>query len=337
MKMQNLSGPIIVACCSLWMPVQALAADQGKDVTQTPVARTPEAVKTTEHNNTTKVNKPFRDCNSCPRLVLIPAGNFVMGSPDANAGHAEEGRGEDEGPMHNVRIAAVAFGQTEVTRGEFAEFVKSTKYSVGDKCWALKEGKFEEISGLNWRNPGFPQTDKHPVTCVNWDDATAYTKWLSRKTGKHYRLPTEAEWEFAARGGTTTARYWGDKPDDACAYANTGDKTVQAAILGASSWTVHQCTDGYVFTAPVGSFKANDVGLYDMLGNVWEWTEESYHPNYINAPTDASIWQGDGEKRTLRGGSWNNGPRNVRAAVRNSNDPRLRFSIFGFRVVRDIR
>ncbi len=323
MKNQNKLLLIAAAVCCLALTAQA--ADESA------VALSPQAVQAS------KPDKPFRDCAGCPRMVVIHGGSFVMGSPDANAPHAEAGRGEDESPQHKVRIASFALGQTEVTRGQFAEFVKKTKYRAGDKCWTLSDGKFEERAGLDWRDPGFAQNDMHPVTCINWNDAAAYVKWLSRISARHYRLPTESEWEFAARGGTTTARFWGEKPELACDYANGADKTAQSAIVGASSWTVHACSDGFVFTAPVGSFKPNDVGLYDMLGNVWEWTAESYHPNYINAPTDGSIWQGDGEKRALRGGSWNNGPRDLRAAVRNSNPPELRFNIFGFRVARDVR
>lgn len=253
-----------------------------------------------------------------------------MGSPGSEDGHSR-----DEGPVHNVKIAAFALSKTEITRGQFAAFVKKTKYSTADTCWTLEGGKFADRKG-SWHEPGYIQDDKHPVTCINWNDAKAYAKWLSRKTGKPYRLPTEAEWEYAARGNTSTARYWGANPAEACSYANAADKTAQAQIHGATSWSAHNCTDGFAYTAPVGSFKPNAFGLNDMLGNVWEWTEDSYHHNYEGAPTDGSAWQGDDAKRVLRGGSWNNGTQNTRAAVRNSNKPALRFSIFGFRLARKL-
>jgi formylglycine-generating enzyme required for sulfatase activity len=323
MKISNQLSLFTVALCCLQLPAQAAG--------ESAVTLSPKATKAS------KPDKPFRDCVGCPRMVVIHGGSFVMGSPDVNAPSSETGRGEDESPQHKVKIASFVLGQTEVTRGQFAKFVKQTKYRAGEKCWTLSEGTFEERDGLNWRAPGFAQKDTHPVTCISWNDAAAYVKWLSRITKKNYRLPTESEWEFAARGGTTTARFWGEKAEEACAFANGADKTAQKVIVGASSWTVHDCEDGFVFTAPVASFKTNDVGLHDMLGNVWEWTVESYHPNYINAPTDGSIWQGDAEKIALRGGSWNNGPRDLRAAVRNPNKPDLRFNIFGFRVARDIR
>lgn len=251
-----------------------------------------------------------------------------MGSPGS-----EVGRSKDEGPVHRVNVATFAMGKTEITRGQFAAFVAKTGYSAGDKCSTLEKGKVEERSG-DWHKLRYGQEDNYPIGCINWNDAQAYTEWLSHMTGKRYRLPTEAEWEYSARGNTTTARYWGNNPDDACEYANAADKTVQAQILGASSWSTHKCTDGFAYTAPVGSFKPNAFGLSDMLGNAWEWTEDSYHKSYKDAPTDGSAWQGDGAKRVLRGGSWNNSPRDVRAAVRNSYKPALRYSFFGFRLAR---
>jgi formylglycine-generating enzyme required for sulfatase activity len=317
--MRNLLGLIIATFCLMWMPTQAQA--QAQAAKQGKAAKAAKALK---------VGKIFRDCPGCPEMVVIHSGSFDMGSPGAEAG-----RDHDEGPVHRVNVATFALGKTEVTRGQFAAFVKKTKYSTGDKCWTLEGGKFEERSG-NWSKLGYSQDDKHPVACINWNDAKAYAKWMSRKTGKQYRLPTEAEWEYSARGNTSTARYWGGNPDEACGYANAADKTAQAQILNTSSWSVHKCTDGFAYTAPVGSFKANAFGLNDMLGNVWEWTEDSYHDSYIGAPTDGSAWQGDGEKRVLRGGSWNNSPRDARAAIRNNNEPARRFSIFGFRLARKL-
>ena len=279
----------------------------------------------------TKMGKTFRDCKSCPEMRVIYSGRFDMGSPDT-----EDGRGDDEGPVHSVRVAAFALGKTEITRGQFAEFVKESGYDTSDKCWTLENGKYEERKG-SWRNPGFPQNDNHPVTCINWDDATAYAKWLSRRTGKKYRLPTEAEWEFAARGNIWTSRYWGDNPDKACRYANGADLSALTKILGARSWQIHNCTDHFAYTAPAGRLRPNAFGLYDMLGNVWEWTEDDYHDSYVGAPAVASAWQDGGRKRVLRGGSWNNPPRDLRAAVRFGNKPDIRFSSFGFRVAKSFK
>jgi formylglycine-generating enzyme required for sulfatase activity len=277
-----------------------------------------------------KAGKIFRDCKGCPEMRVIHAGSFDMGSPSSEAGHFN-----NEGPVHRVKIASFALGKTEITRGQFAAFVKETKHNAGGKCWTLDGGKFEERAG-DWRKPGYKQDDRHPVACINWNDARAYARWLSRKTGKKYRLPTEAEWEYAARGDSLTARYWGDNPDAACAYANAADRIAQTKIMGATSWSVHQCTDGFAYTSPAGSFTANAFGLNDMLGNLWEWTEDGYIDNYAGAPTDGSAWQTNGAERVLRGGSWNNSPQDVRAAIRNMNDPGLRFSIFGFRLARSL-
>jgi formylglycine-generating enzyme required for sulfatase activity len=289
-----------------------------------------QAAKATGKVSKFKTGKVFRECSRCPKMVVIPSGSFVMGSPDS-----EEGRADDEGPVHRVKIASFALSQTEITRGQFAEFVNKTKYSAGDKCMTLEEGVVEDRNG-SWRELSYSQDNNYPIGCVNWSDAQAYTKWLSRKTGKKYRLPTEAEWEYAARGNTSTARYWGDKSEEACNFANGADKTAQAEIKGASSWDAHNCTDGFAYTSPVGSFKANPFGLNDMLGNAWEWTEDGYHDNYTGAPIDGSAWKGESEKRVLRGGSWNNSPRNMRSAVRNSYKSDLRYSFFGFRLARTL-
>jgi formylglycine-generating enzyme len=317
--MRNLPGLITTAFCLLWIPAQAQTANHSK------------TAKVTGTSQALKAGKIFSDCPSCPDMVVIPSGSFAMGSPDS-----EIRRGDDEGPVHIVKIAAFALGKTEITRGQFAEFVERTKYSYGDRCWTIESGKYEERSGT-WRKLGYPQEDNHPVACINWNDATAYAKWLSKKTGGNYRLPTEAEWEYATRGNTSTARYWGDNPDEACAYANGADQTAQLQIEGATSWSVHLCTDGFAYTAPVGSFKPNAFGLYDMLGNVWEWTEDNYNDSYGAAPTDGSARQGDGAYRVLRGGSWNNSPSNLRAAIRYKSEPALRFSSFGFRLARSLK
>lgn len=316
--MRNLSGFFIAAFCLVWTPIQTQAAEQGK------------ATKASKSLRAPKAGTIFRDCPDCPEMVVIPAGGFDMGSPDS-----EEGRDDDEGPVHRVKVDAFALSKTEITRGQFAAFVKETKYDAGDKCWTLENGKFAERAG-DWRKPGYVQDDSHPVTCISWNDAQSYAKWISRKTGKQYRLPSEAEWEYAARGKTGSSRYWGDNPDEACKYANVTDKTAKAQIPGSLSWLAHNCTDGFAYTAPVGRFKANAFGLKDMLGNVWEWTEDIYHDSYGRAPPTGSAWDGSGTKHALRGGSWNSDPPNVRAAIRNSNRSGLRFSIFGFRLARKL-
>lgn len=274
----------------------------------------------------------FKECDECPEMVVIPSGSFFMGSPNDEAG-----RSDAEGPVHRVKIAApFALGKTHVTRGQFAAFVAATGYAAGSACYVFEEGRWIRREGRNWRDPGFRQEDNHPAVCINWDDARAYADWLSRKTGKTYRLPSEAELEYAIRGGTTMARWWGDSADDACQYANVADQTARKQVSGASGWAIHNCQDGYGYTAPVGSFKINGFGLYDMLGNAWQWTEDCWNKDHHGAPTDGSPrTTGECGKRVLRGGSWASKPATARSAYRlwcwDCGD-RINFN--GFRVAR---
>ena len=154
-----------------------------------------------------QVGQTFRDCAECPLMVEVPSGSFTMGSPSS-----ESGRDSDEGPQHEVRIGyRLAVGVYEVTRGEFARFVAATGYDAGNRCRTYESGSWDLRSGRSWRDPGFSQTDSHPVVCVDWDAAQAYVAWLSNETGHSYRLLSESEWEYVARAGTSTARYWGNR------------------------------------------------------------------------------------------------------------------------------
>ena len=264
-------------------------------------------------------------------MVVIPAGQFMMGSPSY-----EEGRYDDEGPVHRVQVPSFALGKFEVTRGQFAAFVRETGYSAGGSCNVDKGGgDYGRLASKNWRDPNFSQTDWHPVVCVNWYDAKAYVEWLGRKTGERYRLPSESEWEYAGRAGTTEARYWGNDPDEACTSANVHDQTSKS--INRFHWTHHGCTDGHAKTAPAGSFQANSFGLYDVLGNVWEWVEDCSNWSYSGAPNDGSAWSaGDCSERVLRGGSWIFIPRNVRSANRNRKGSDLQDDDYGFRVARTL-
>jgi formylglycine-generating enzyme required for sulfatase activity len=242
-----------------------------------------------------------RDCAQCPEMVRLRPGAFQMGSTPADPEHEP-----DEAPQHRVTIGyAVALGKYEVTRAEFAAFVEASGHrTAGD-----------------WRNPGFNQTDRDPVVNVTWDDAQAYVAWLSRTTGKTYRLPTEAEWEYAARAGTATARYWGDSRADACRHANADD-----AAFG--------CSDGFKHTAPVGQFRSNGFGLHDMLGNVWEWTADCWNADHSGAPANGQArLSGDCARHTVRGGSWGSSSGDVRSAGRTRGPPSPR-NFVGFRVAR---
>ena len=274
----------------------------------------------------------FRDCAECPEMVVVPAGSFRMGSPSGEAG-----RDDDEGPTHRVEISKpFAIGRFEVTRGEYARFVSETGHSSGTACWTYEGGEWEERTGRNWRSPGFAQADSHPAVCVDWKDARSYVAWLSRKTGEAYRLLSESEWEYAARAGTTSSRYWGNASSSACRYANVYDRTGEDEL--SFPWSHHDCRDGHGHTSSAGVFDPNGFGLHDMLGNVWEWVADCSNGSYAGAPADGSAWtSGDCSRRVLRGGSWVDGPWGVRSANRGWYSTGNRYdSGFGFRVARTL-
>ena len=266
-----------------------------------------------------------------PEMVYLPGGTFMMGSAQD-----EPGRDENEGPQHPVWIAPFALMRCEVTRGEFKAFIEETGYrtSAEDKgCFTETspgEGNWEQRSGRDWRNGLAEQTDTHPVICVSWDDAQAYARWLSRKTGATYRLPSEAEFEYALHAGKTTAYPWSSE-ENQCQYANGADQKAKERYSGAE---VAECNDGYVWTAPVGQFITNGLGLYDLSGNVWEWVTDCWHPNYQDAPEDGRSWggenAGDCSRRVLRGGGWSNPPQNLRSAFRTGASPMSPASTSGF-------
>ena len=267
----------------------------------------------------------FRDCPDCPEMVVIAAGRFDMGSPPT-----ERGRLDNEGPVHPVTIGyRFAVGVHEVMRGEFDHFVSATNRAMGQSCWAW-DGKWSERPRTGWRDPGFPQDDEHPVTCVSWNDAKAYVRWLSERTGKPYRLLSESEWEYAARAGTATARYWGANSSAQCRYANGADAgTDYPQSVG--------CDDGHPHTSPAGSYNANGFGLHDLLGNVFEWLEDCWNDSYRSAPSDGGAWEsGDCDRRVFRGGAWLNEPRFLRSAFRVRYAPGYRSNVLGFRVARTL-
>jgi len=269
-----------------------------------------------------KPGETFRDCPTCPEMVVIPAGTFQMGSPEG-----EPYRTEFEGPVHTVTFdRPFAIARHEVTFDQWDACVRDggCQHRPDDAGWGR---------------------GARPVINVSWEDAKEYVQWLSRKTGQDYRLPGEAEWEYAARAGTRTARFWGEDPDAACRYANVSDEThkgEQAAVLPLPNQTLlpfpkHNCNDGYAGTAPVAHFEANAFGLNDMLGNVGEWTEDCWNDSYRGAPSDGSAWtKGECGKRVWRGGSWGNDPVDVRSANRNGDGTGDRDGYSGFRPARTL-
>jgi formylglycine-generating enzyme required for sulfatase activity len=264
----------------------------------------------------------LRDCPECPEMVVIPVGHFTMGSSDAEKNWAASHGGSrkavaDEAPQHEVTLASFALGKYDVTRGEYATFVRATGRSSGGGC-GHDSFKWDKDPNLSWEDPGFTQSDRDPVVCVSWNDAQAYVSWLSGKTGHGYRLPTEAESEYAARGGTTTKFWWGDDDGAAPVHAWFKDNS-----------------DGQ--THPVGGKPSNGFGLYDMVGNVWQWTLDCYAESYTGAPNDGRAKEGRSDcLRVDRGGSWMYPAWLLRPATRERNRADFRDRIMGFRVARSL-
>jgi formylglycine-generating enzyme required for sulfatase activity len=265
-------------------------------------------------------------CSQCPELVTIPAGRFTMG---ATADEEERTRVEWEYRGRSLPLTAVritrpfALGRTPVTRGQFAAFASATGYPTQRGClrpfWP--RGELARDRDASWRSPGIAQNDDHPVVCVSWGDAQAYVRWLTTLTGESYRLPSEAEWEYAARAGTTTARWWGD---------DVGRGNASCADC-ASPWSERS-------TAPVGSFRANPFGLHDVLGNAWQWLEDCWNETLDDRPDDErAVLTGDCSARALRGGSWLDGAFVSRSSFRLGRPGNDRMASIGFRVARELR
>jgi formylglycine-generating enzyme required for sulfatase activity len=247
----------------------------------------------------------FRDFDAAAEMVVVPAGDFQMGSADDE--------GDDyEHPRHKVTIkSAFAVSISPVTRGEFEAFISATNHKIALGAYVSKRGAWKIDSNKSWRDPGFKQEDDHPMVCVNWHDAQAYAAWLREQSGKDYRLLSEAEWEYCCRAGTASV------------YSTGDDITAEQANFGLIS-------EG---TTPVSKFAPNAWGLRDLHGNVWEWCEDNWHPNYQGAPEDGSAWKGgDRSSRVLRGGSWDNGSHGLRSGLRNWEPPKYRSVSVGFRV-----
>lgn len=294
----------------------------------------------------------LRDCRACPEMVLLPAGTFTMGSSAAEKSWAATHGGNsyavaDEAPQHRVAVPSFELGKYDITRADYAAFVRETRYPPGDGCGSHVTPNWERDPKLTWEHPGFAQTDRDPVVCVSWQDARAYIAWLNQKAhrggavspNEPYRLPSEAEWEYAARAGTTTKFYWGDDDADAPAHAwfqaNSGCERPRGLA----------CDDGH--THPVGGKPANAFGLFDMAGNVWQWTEDCYDNSYAGAPVDGRADEtpsidpkaNDSQGKCLRvdrGSSWMFPSWLLRAATRERNPADFRATIMGFRVAKTV-
>ena len=286
----------------------------------------------------------IRDCSTgCPALAVIPAGSFIMGSPVTEDGRLDGSGSPGNAPgkperelQHKVTFARpFALAVDPVTRAEFAAFQQASGYRAQGACFGINaRGEASVSDAYGWQNPGFPQTDNDPVVCVTAQDAEAYARWLAQMTGKPYRLPTEAEYEYATRAGTTTARFWGDSADQGCAFANGVGQEATSVLMGRST----ACNDGYVFTSPVGSFRPNPFGLNDMLGNVWVWMADCWHDTYVGAPSDGSAWvDASCTSRVMRGGSFISNSTSLRSAARHQvQNPAGRLHNYGIRVARSL-
>ena len=295
-------------------------------------------------------------------FVLLPAGEFLMGSSEpverlARDYPAYEKRRltalVDEAPVHRVRITRPFFmGQHEVTVGQFRDFVQRSGYTpesiadgtggygynaAYDPATTARGDAFEgRDRQYSWQNPGFAQGDAHPVLNVTWNDAMALARWLSEREGATYRLPTEAEWEYACRAGSDLRYPGSDDPQALLQQGNTFDADAarywprwEAFALAGS--------DGYAFTAPVGSFRANAFGLYDMLGNAWEWTADWHgEAYYAQSPVADPPGPAEGSVRVRRGGSWHTWSLYARCSYRNWNTPQTRYTLVGMRLVREV-
>jgi formylglycine-generating enzyme required for sulfatase activity len=275
------------------------------------------------------------------KLVLMPKGQFMMGSEELPS----------EKPIHPVRITKPFYMAIHpVTVGQFRAFVKDTQYKSGPEAGKGGDG-FDTTTGwlamkpeFTWLKPGFEQADDHPVVLVNWNDATEFCKWLSKKEGKTFRLPTEAEWEYACRAGTTTRYSCGDADESLKGHANLADASLKPKIdpnrvatfnlapKGNTSGGFAGFDDGYVFTSPVGKFKPNPWGLYDMHGNVWQWCSD-FSGKYPEGAQDDPVGAAQGKGRNIRGGTWFMGPLRCRSANRVQRDPSYSACFIGFRVV----
>jgi formylglycine-generating enzyme required for sulfatase activity len=250
-------------------------------------------------------------------MVVIPGGNFMMGS----------GQDKVEQPIQSVTLKSFAAGRHAVTKVQFAAFVQAKGYVTeaeqGDGCLGWTGSTWKRDRMYNWRNVSFSQADDHPVVCVSWNDAKAYTQWISQVTAKQYRLLSESEREYATRAATTGKYWWGD-----------------TASRDHANYGTDQCCRPYEgkFTTPVGKYSANAFGLFDMSGNSWDWIEDWYHDNYNGAPTDGSAWISGGEQkyRVLRGGSWINIPAGLRSSIRIGDTPGSRSGDIGFRLGRTL-
>ncbi|RDI97073.1 formylglycine-generating enzyme family protein [Dyella solisilvae] len=275
-----------------------------------------------------------------PSMVVVPTGTFQMGAPDEEAG-----RQDAETPQHQVAISkGFALSRTAITVGQFREFVRASGYQPdsvklgGASVYDEGTGAMRDDSNATWQDDyvGHNADSRLPVVNVSWNDAKAYADWLSQRTGKTFRLPSEAEFEYALRGGTGSRYWWGDgNPTGKVENLTGGNDRSPSGRRWSNAFPGYR--DGYWGPAPVMSFSPNPFGLYDMGGNVSEWVQDCWHESYLRAPRDGSAWVNPGcSVRVVRGGSWGSSPDQVRSAYRQGVDASVRSGRVGFRVLREL-
>jgi sulfatase modifying factor 1 len=296
-----------------------------------------------ETTNAVLATQSGSDCANCPVMVELPAGSFLMGTAQADRLiDPRTGKpAKNDGPQHRVTIdQSFAIGKYEVSGWEFGHFVSATGYQPAGPCMEFSPAESFSISNeFDWYETGYPQTNSAPVTCVSFFDAQAYANWLSTITGRNYRLPSEAEWEYAARAGTTTPYYWGDDAALSCNYANVrsaGADTISKRQAESDLKNGFPCAEDFPHSSPVGSFAPNAFGLHDMQGNAWEWVSDCNHKNYEGAPADSSAWMDAKgcQFGVIRSGSFLNLVERSSTTVRAGRPREGRATNMGFRVVR---
>ncbi|MFY9955175.1 SUMF1/EgtB/PvdO family nonheme iron enzyme [Bradyrhizobium sp.] len=282
-----------------------------------------------------KPKDAFKECENCPEMVVVPAGEVLMGSSrsDIESGLAAA----NEEPQHKAAIKQpFAVGRFEVTRDQYAAFVTSSGYKGSNRCYTFEHNSPQERADRSFLIPGYAQDGNHPAVCVSWVDARAYVKWLSQTTAKSYRLLSEAEFEYVARAGSTSRYGFGNDPGEICKFANGADQSAKTAGLPGDAPYMN-CTDGFPFTAPVGSFAANSFGLHDLVGNVWEWTEDCFYGDYAAAKLGiVARLDGVCSTRTVRGGDWFSTEISLRPAVRAKANADAHYDDIGFRIARTL-
>ncbi len=290
--------------------------------------------------------KQFKECDVCSEMVVLPSGVFWMGASEDDVRLIEKADSSllgnllnrstisRETPRHQVKVKSFAIAKYPITVEQFSIFARETKFE-GKGCNALHPNGQNRDDEADWHNPWFKQSNNEPVVCVSWNDAQKYILWLNSKfpeSHAKYRLPTEAEWEYAARAGTTTPAYWGDASQQ-CKFANAGDRATKSVDFSGynTNASIADCDDGFATTSPVGAFPPNPWGLYDMLGNAKQWINECGLTNYTSGHLSTNC-----ARRTERGAAWSMVPSSVRAASRFDAPATLRSMGLGFRLAIDV-